>query len=39
LKKIALLVENDSFSREVIGAGSPEKVNRIIKKYEEMTDT
>ena len=39
LKKIALLVENDSFSREVIGAGSPEKVNRIIMKYEEMTDT
>jgi PTS system fructose-specific IIC component/PTS system nitrogen regulatory IIA component len=39
LKKIALLVENDSFSREVIGAGSPEKVNRIIKKYEEMTGT
>jgi mannitol/fructose-specific phosphotransferase system IIA component (Ntr-type) len=39
LKKIALLVENDSFSREVIGAGSPEKVNRILGKYEEMIDT
>ncbi len=38
LKKIALLVENDAFSREVVAAGSPEKVNHIIKKYEEMID-
>ncbi len=38
LKKIALLVENNGFSREVLAAGSPEKVSRIIRKYEEMID-
>jgi len=38
LKKIALLVENDAFSWETLNAGSPEKVNRIIRKYEEMID-
>ena len=39
LKKIALLVEKDGFSREVLSAGSPERVNRIIRKYGEMIDT
>ena len=39
LKKIALLVENDGFSRDVLGAGSPEKVSRIITRYEDILDT
>jgi nitrogen PTS system EIIA component len=38
LKKIALLVENAGFSRDVLSAGSPEKVSRIIQKYEAMLD-
>jgi len=38
LKKIALLVENEGFSRDVLSAGSPEKVSRIIARYEEMLD-
>ncbi|HVP19816.1 MAG TPA: PTS sugar transporter subunit IIA [Spirochaetia bacterium] len=38
LKKIALLVENAGFSRDVLAAGSPEKVNRVIQKYEEMAE-
>ncbi len=38
LKKIALLVENPGFSRDVLTAGSPEKVSRIIQKYEAMID-
>ncbi len=39
LKKIALLVENDGFSRDVLGAGTPEKVSRIIARYEELIDS
>ena len=39
LKKIALLVENDGFSRDVLAAGGPEKVNSIITRYEEMLDS
>ena len=39
LKKIALLVENDGFSRDVLGAGTPEKVSRIIARYEDLIDS
>jgi PTS system fructose-specific IIC component/PTS system nitrogen regulatory IIA component len=39
LKKIALLVENPDFYAEVLKAGDPEKVNRIIRKYEEILDS
>jgi PTS system nitrogen regulatory IIA component len=38
LKKIAPLVENNGFSREVLAAGDPEKVNRIIQRYQELLD-
>ncbi len=38
LKKIALLVENEGFSRDVLGAGNPERVSRIIARYEGMLD-
>ncbi len=38
LKKIALLVEKNGFSREVLTAGSPEKVNRIIRTYADIID-
>jgi mannitol/fructose-specific phosphotransferase system IIA component (Ntr-type) len=39
LKKIALIVENPDFYREVLAAGDPEKVNKIIRKYEEILDS
>lgn len=39
LKKIALLVENPDFYAEVLKAGDPEKVNRIIRTYEEILDS
>ncbi len=38
LKKIAVLVENAGFSRDVLSASGPEKVSRLIQKYEEMID-
>jgi PTS system fructose-specific IIC component/PTS system nitrogen regulatory IIA component len=38
LKKIALLVESAAFSRDVLAAGDPAKVNGIIRKYEGMLD-
>lgn len=38
LKKIALLVEHVGFSREALAAGTPEKVNKVIQKYEEMVE-
>jgi mannitol/fructose-specific phosphotransferase system IIA component (Ntr-type) len=39
LKKIALIVENPDFYREALSAGDPEKVHRIIRKYEEILDS
>lgn len=39
LKKIALLVENVDFYREMLAAGDPQKANRIIRKYEERLDS
>ncbi|HTP57427.1 MAG TPA: PTS sugar transporter subunit IIA [Spirochaetia bacterium] len=39
LKKIAMLVENPDFYRETIAAGDPEKVHKIIRKYEEILDS
>lgn len=39
LKKIALIVENPDFYRECLAAGDPEKVHRIIRKYEEILDS
>jgi PTS system nitrogen regulatory IIA component len=39
LKKIALLVENPDFYSEMLAASDPEKVNRIIRKHEEILDS
>ncbi len=39
LKKIALLVENADFYREMLAAGDPQKANRIIRKFEERLDS
>jgi PTS system fructose-specific IIC component/PTS system nitrogen regulatory IIA component len=39
LKKIALLVENPDFYKEALAAADPEKVNRIIRTYEEILDS
>ncbi len=39
LKKIALLVENSDFYAEMLGAADGERVNKIIRKYEEILDS
>jgi PTS system nitrogen regulatory IIA component len=39
LKKIALLVENPDFYKDACAATDPEKVNRIIRTYEEILDS
>ena len=39
LKKIALLVENPDFYKDALAAVDPEKVNRIIRTYEEVLDS
>jgi mannitol/fructose-specific phosphotransferase system IIA component (Ntr-type) len=39
LKKIALIVENPDFNKETLAAGDPERVHRIIQKYEEILDS
>jgi nitrogen PTS system EIIA component len=39
LKKIALLAENPDFYREALAATNAEKVNRIIRTYEEILDS
>ncbi len=39
LKKIALLVENSDFYAEILGAADSERVNKIIRKYEEIMDS
>ena len=39
LKKIALLVENSDFYRDVLAAGNAEMVHAVIRKYEEGLDS
>jgi PTS system fructose-specific IIC component/PTS system nitrogen regulatory IIA component len=39
LKRIALLVENPDFYRDACAAGDPEKVNQVLRSYEEILDS
>jgi PTS system fructose-specific IIC component/PTS system nitrogen regulatory IIA component len=39
LKKIALLVENADFYREIRGASNPDQAHRIIHAYEQILDS
>ncbi len=39
LKKIAILVENPDFYRDACAAGDSEKVNKVLRGYEEILDS